>query len=67
MDVVLTAADGNVTLAVADDGIGISDAPTAGHGTANMAARAKRLGGELMLSRRHPTGTLLQWRVPRTP
>ncbi len=67
VDVVLTVADGNVTLAVADDGIGISDAPTAGHGTANMTSRAQRLGGELVLSRRRPTGTLLQWSVPRTP
>jgi signal transduction histidine kinase len=66
VDVVLIASDGNVTLSVADDGIGISDAPTAGHGTANMSARAERLSGELRLSRRHPTGTLLQWTVPRT-
>jgi PAS domain S-box-containing protein len=66
VDVVLTAADGNVTLSVADDGIGISDAPTAGHGTTNMASRAEGLGGEMILSRRHPSGTLLRWRVPTT-
>lgn len=63
-DVLLTVADGYLTLAVADDGIGISDEPTAGHGTFNMRERAEDLGGDLSISRRKPAGTLLQWKVP---
>ncbi len=63
-DVVVHATAASVTLTVADDGIGPPDAPSAGHGLANMAGRAEELGGELQLTRRHPRGTLLQWRVP---
>jgi PAS domain S-box-containing protein len=64
VDVVLIAADGTVTLSVADDGVGPTDGPTAGHGIANMAARARKLGGEMTITRRSPSGTLLQWQVP---
>jgi PAS domain S-box-containing protein len=64
VDVVLTAQNGDVTLSVADDGVGISPSPTAGHGLENMRARAEELGGELKLARRSPSGTLLIWRVP---
>ncbi|HET6964828.1 MAG TPA: PAS domain S-box protein [Acidimicrobiales bacterium] len=63
-DVLLSVADGALTLSVADDGVGISDQPSAGNGTSNMRERAERLGGELTISRRKPSGTLLQWRVP---
>jgi PAS domain S-box-containing protein len=66
VDVVVIAADGSVTLSVADDGIGMSDAPSAGQGIANLRSRAEMLGGELTIGRRKPSGTLLQWRVPRT-
>jgi PAS domain S-box-containing protein len=66
VDVVLSGADGEVTLTVADDGVGVCDTPTAGHGVANMASRAQQLGGKLTLTRRHPSGTLLMWSVPRT-
>jgi signal transduction histidine kinase len=56
----------DVTLRVADDGTGPPAAPTpTGKGLVNMAARARRLGGSLLLDRREPTGTLLEWRVPR--
>jgi len=64
VDVVLIAADGCVTLSVADDGVGPPDGPTAGHGLANMVERAARLGGEMTMTRRSPSGTLLQWKVP---
>jgi signal transduction histidine kinase len=56
----------DVTLCVADDGIGPPEAPSpTGKGLSNMAARARRLGGSLQLDRREPNGTLLEWRVPR--
>jgi PAS domain S-box-containing protein len=65
VDVVLGVAEGDIVLSIADDGVGMSNEPTAGHGTANMASRAEELGGQLTLTPRKPSGTLLQWRVPR--
>jgi signal transduction histidine kinase len=61
---VLVGAD--VCLLVVDDGIGPPDesAPR-GKGLANMAARAKRLGGELVLRAGEASGTVLEWRVPK--
>ena len=64
VDVVVAATADTVTLSVADDGIGPSSGPSAGHGLANMADRAAELGGELTISSRRPRGTLLQWTVP---
>ncbi len=64
VDVVVSVADGWVTLSVADDGVGYSPGPAAGHGMENMQARAMQFGGEFSVARRHPTGTLVQWRVP---
>jgi PAS domain S-box-containing protein len=64
VDIVLSVADGDVVLSVSDNGVGIDDAPTAGNGTANMAARAESSGGELTLTPRSPSGTIVQWRVP---
>ncbi len=63
-DVVVQATAASVTLSVADDGIGPPDSPSAGHGVVNMADRAAQLGGELRITARKPTGTLLQWAVP---
>jgi signal transduction histidine kinase len=65
VDVILEAGDTDVTLTVADDGTGGTGAPTAGSGTANMAERAASLGGVLRITERSPTGTLVEWRVPR--
>ena len=64
VDVVLGVAEGWVTLSVSDDGVGVDGRPAAGHGLANLEARALELGGEFSLSPRQPSGTLLQWRVP---
>ena len=64
VDVVVAATADTVTLSVADDGIGPSSGPSAGHGLANMADRAAQLGGELTVSSRRPRGTLLVWTVP---
>jgi signal transduction histidine kinase len=49
---------------VVDDGIGIAEGPSAGEGLRNMSTRASNLGGRCTVSRRHPTGTLVEWRVP---
>jgi PAS domain S-box-containing protein len=64
VDVVLIAADGSVTMSVADDGIGVHEGPSAGHGLDNMRTRAQQLGGQFVVSGRSPSGTLLRWQVP---
>jgi signal transduction histidine kinase len=64
---VAVLVDEDVCLRVVDDGVGPPDASTPrGHGLANMAARAEKLGGELVLRAGDPSGTALEWRVPRT-
>ncbi len=59
--------DDDVRLTVVDDGVGppAPDAPR-GKGLANMAARAEKLGGTFDLGAADPTGTRLEWRVPKT-
>ncbi len=64
VDVVVAVGDGRVGLSVADDGIGVTLAPAAGHGLENMTARADALGGHCTVTGRHPSGTLVQWDVP---
>jgi PAS domain S-box-containing protein len=64
VDVVVSVDGDGLTLTIADDGVGITDVPTAGNGTVNMAIRAERLGGSFSLTRRDPKGTLLRWNVP---
>ncbi len=56
----------DVRLTVLDDGVGppVADAPR-GKGLANMAARAEKLGGTFSLGPAEPTGTRLEWRVPK--
>ncbi|MFJ5966571.1 GAF domain-containing protein [Streptomyces sp. NPDC093060] len=51
-------------LAVADNGCGIDPAATRNSGLANLRSRAEELGGTFGVSRREPTGTLLEWTVP---
>ncbi len=56
----------DVRLTVVDDGIGppAAEAPR-GKGLANMAARATKLGGTFAMVPAEPTGTRLEWRVPK--
>ena len=61
----LTVAD-EVTLVVADDGVGLATPLTGGGlGVSNMRQRATALGGVLELERPESGGTLVRWRVPR--
>ncbi|SHM90521.1 GAF domain-containing protein [Cryptosporangium aurantiacum] len=53
-----------VTLVVTDDGIGPSPGDTPGHGTVNMVARARRLGGSCALESAPDHGARLTWSVP---
>ena len=59
------AVDREVLLRVCDNGRGVADpAPTGGHGLANMAMRAHRLGGQFDVARGPSKGTVVTWRVP---
>ena len=53
-----------LTLVVEDDGVGVGPDLVAGHGTVNMAARARRLGGTSSLEKRPQGGARLTWSVP---
>jgi len=55
-----------VELRVVDDGIGPPAPGSArGNGLRNMEARADRHGGRFSLREGSPTGTVLEWQVPR--
>jgi PAS domain S-box-containing protein len=63
-ELVVVVEEGWLSFSLADDGTGLSNAPTAGQGLRNMSARAHNLGGTCTVSQREPTGTIVQWRVP---
>lgn len=64
VDLAVVVEDGWAVLAVKDNGVGVGTVPTAGSGLANMAARAKRLGGSFEIDRGEPAGAVLTWRIP---
>ena len=63
-EAVLVIEAGWLSFSLVDDGTGVTDAPPAGQGLRNMSARAHNLGGTCTVSRRRPTGTIVEWRVP---
>jgi PAS domain S-box-containing protein len=64
VDVVVQTGSRTASVVVSDNGVGIADLASAGHGLENMKSRAEQLGGEFSLDPRLPTGTLLLWSVP---
>jgi PAS domain S-box-containing protein len=66
VDIAISVADGEITLRVLDDGVGIDHAAgaTGGNGLINMRARAVELGGSCEAGAREPSGTAVEWRVP---
>jgi PAS domain S-box-containing protein len=66
VEAVVTVEDGWLTFALVDDGVGVSDDPSAGSGIRNMVIRAENLGGSCTVGLRAPRGTVLEWRVPLT-
>lgn len=64
VDIVLSAEDGQVSLSVMDDGVGLPDGPTAGQGLGNLRSRAEQFGGSFRIANRRPNGTILEWAVP---
>jgi two-component system sensor histidine kinase DevS len=63
VDIHLTADAQAVTLRIADDGIGVPDAPRAGNGLRNAADRAVALGGTFRLAPGTTGGTVFEWKV----
>jgi signal transduction histidine kinase len=53
-----------LSFSLIDNGIGVSDGPSAGSGLRNMSIRAENLGGTFTISQRKPSGTIVEWRVP---
>jgi signal transduction histidine kinase len=52
-------------LTVLDDGAGLEGAPGTGRGIANLAERAKSLGGSFTLRPGEERGMVAVWSVPR--
>jgi signal transduction histidine kinase len=60
----LSAADGEFSVQVHDNGVGIGSSPATGNGLANLQRRADRFGGQASAVQTEPTGTIATWRVP---
>ena len=61
----IVAVEGEwLSFSLVDDGVGVSEGPSAGNGIRNMSTRAENLGGTFTISGRKPTGTVVEWRVP---
>jgi signal transduction histidine kinase len=58
------AVNGRLELSVADGGSGLPDGYRAGVGLTSMRERAAELGGECVVSRREPGGTLVRAEFP---
>ena len=61
---ITVAAGPELTLTVADDGIGPPAGQGTGNGLRNMASRAAALGGHCAIRARSPRGAIVEWRVP---
>jgi two-component system, NarL family, sensor histidine kinase DevS len=64
VEAIVAVEEGWLCFSLVDDGVGIAAAPSAGQGVRNMSTRAANLGGTFSISRREPTGTIVEWRVP---
>ncbi|HEY7628848.1 MAG TPA: PAS domain-containing sensor histidine kinase [Ilumatobacteraceae bacterium] len=60
----ISVDDEQIVLTIADDGVGIPQEVIGGHGLANMAERARRLGGDCSVVAQTGGGSLLTWHVP---
>ena len=64
VDVEVSVDSANVTLRVADDGVGIGDTRGGGNGLRNLADRAAALGGSFTTAPGPEGGTVAVWQVP---
>jgi two-component system, NarL family, sensor histidine kinase DevS len=68
--VITIAADADLRIVVADDGIGVgasAEGARGGRGLKNMRQRAERLGGGMVIGTSREGGTRLTWYVPLPP
>jgi PAS domain S-box-containing protein len=63
-DVFVGASAHELVLEVTDDGHGITDAQSSGHGLRNLEDRAAELGGSFVVGAAPAGGARLTWRVP---
>jgi signal transduction histidine kinase len=57
----ILAQEGQLTVRVADDGVGAPTTPSRSSGLRNLRERADRYGGTFSLASREPSGCLLTW------
>ena len=59
----LQIVEDHLALTVSDNGVGIPETVSKS-GLENLRKRAESLGGSFETSRRFPTGTQAQWKIP---
>jgi len=59
----VSAMNGQLTVRVTDDGIGIPEQPARSSGLANLEARADKHAGAFSAHRREGGGTIIEWRA----
>ncbi|MEY2627773.1 MAG: hypothetical protein RJB08_1532, partial [Actinomycetota bacterium] len=62
--IAIQVVNDHIRLMIRDDGVGIDDRATKGHGLANIRERAARNGGECVIDSRCGHGTIVDWHVP---
>jgi two-component system sensor histidine kinase DevS len=64
VEAIVDVESGSLKFSLLDDGIGVDTTPSAGEGLRNISLRATNLGGSCTVSRREPSGTIIEWIVP---
>jgi two-component system sensor histidine kinase DevS len=60
----IECTEGQISLVVEDNGVGIARSPKTKGGLSNMMWRAAELGGSCAIEANEPSGTRLRWEVP---
>jgi signal transduction histidine kinase len=64
VEAIVDVESGSLKFSLLDDGVGMDTTPSAGQGLRNISLRAINLGGSCTVSRREPSGTIIEWIVP---
>jgi PAS domain S-box-containing protein len=62
--IVISATEGELAIAVTDDGVGLPEAPARGLGLRTMQYRAETIGADLSIGKVAPCGTQVRVRLP---